>query len=116
MKCVELPGVFSYQLGSLPFGEITVVGEKDGGFRTLVRCIECGQHWQLDGEERHGVALAIRVHYPEEWEFSSDYAPRMTYLVKSHGGDSDQKCAEPDCRSMSIRGFNRCAIHMAESW
>ena len=97
-------------------GEYTLIGEKDDGFRLLVQCDDCGQHWQLDGGERYGVALAIRVHYPDDWDAHSDYPARMIYLVKSHGGLSDQNCSEAGCQSMSVIGFDYCAHHLVMDW
>jgi hypothetical protein len=116
MQCSELPSVFAHQEGSSPFGEYTIISKKDDGFRILVRCHECDQHWQLDGEEKYGVALAIRVHYPDEWDEYSDYPARMIYLVKSHGGLTDKKCVEPGCQRKGVRGFDRCAHHLVMDW
>jgi hypothetical protein len=116
ISCVALPNIFAHYEQSSPFGAYTLIGNKDGGFRILVRCNECGQHWQLDGQERYGVTLAIRILDADAWDAHNDHSARMTYSVNSRGGLSDEKCKEPDCPSRCVRGLERCAHHLVIDW
>lgn len=112
-NCADLPWVFGLFDVDLAFGHLELVAEKNDAMQTLYRCRVCSRSWQLDDQDAE-IRLAIRIIHPDVWNTFDDKSTRMTFLVNTRGGLSEEKCTWPACKSYSLSGMLYCAFHATE--
>lgn len=113
-NCAHLPEIFGLDETASVFEHLEMLAEKEGGVRSIHRCRICGRHWQLAYWDIINRRLAIRIDQPQEWSDFDDKSIRMTFLVNSRGGLSEEKCTWPECKSFSLSGILYCAFHATE--
>jgi len=113
-NCAELPDMFGLNNIESAFRHLELLAEKEDGSRTLYRCQVCSRHWQLDDWDIIKSRLAIRIDHPQQWIDFDDKSIRMTFLVNSRGGLSEEKCTWPGCESWRVSGLLYCAFHATE--
>jgi hypothetical protein len=85
----------------------------------LVRCRDCGTHWQVDSWNRRvgycaWPEVAIRIGRREGWEQFDDLAQRRDFFPEMergvvHPGNTVRKCPTPKCKDYAVVGLEHCA-------
>ncbi len=80
-----------------------------------VACNECGQVWKLDIPfDRYQTLLALRICDRDDLDAHHEEMLRMSYLLRSQGGASAEKCKFQGCDRMAMRKSAfcvECAYH-----
>ena len=109
-KCKRLPECFKSDTSDPCFKTFQEIDwKKDAGVK-LVKCPECGQHWQLDQWDKYHSGLAVKIQAPESWGQYDDKNVRIAYLVKRRGGLSEQICAWQGCTNKALTGLAYCPL------
>ena len=80
----------------------------------LLRCLVCGQHWQLDEWDKYQAVCAIKIADPENWRSYDDKPDRFRLLVEARGGLSDEECVKAGCQDKALRTLGYCPAHAYE--
>ena len=90
---------------------LTLVDEKDGGWRNLYSCSDCGRYWQVDLIDKYQVNCAIRIDDPNNWQTFDDKPLRMQYVFDTRGGLSDEGCIVARCPNKALKSLAYCLEH-----
>lgn len=113
-ECDALPG--SFCLGTdwprenfeARLVEVSRDHRRDVGLYT---CRRCGQAWRVDIGDRQEVPLAIKARQEGTWTRREDNDARIEYLLRSHGGEGNEKCVVSGCSARALRSKALCAKH-----
>ncbi len=106
--CADMPRSVKVDEAAPHLRGFPLVDSKLQEWMTLVRCPDCGQHWQLDEWDKLQVILAIKVASPDEWLHWDDKECRVEYLVQSRGGLGDQACGWQGCTNEALKDMAFC--------
>ena len=97
-----------------PFVDMEEVGTKAGKWVNLLRCSNCGQHWQVDEWDKYQIGISIKVNDPDKWEIFEDLSYRKDHLLRGRGGTTDEICVWQDCEEKQLIGSAYCPEHSFE--
>ncbi len=80
----------------------------------LYRCLNCNQHWQIDGgaEIDRRTPLAIKIPDHDSWQTFNDRPIRRQYFIDSRGGLTDEICHWEHCSNKCVNGIVFCPEHV----
>jgi hypothetical protein len=79
----------------------------------LFVCNICGQHWIVEegAEMDRRSNKAFKISSPDNW-LEHDTNPALAnWLVKQHGGVSEQQCMFAGCEKMALKNMVVCVVH-----
>lgn len=88
--------------------ELPQVAVKSAGWVRLLRCADCGQHWQVDDWDKYQDALAIKIDTPDGWQELNDEKYRLEFIVQNHGGLGDDTCQWHGCANRTLKDMAFC--------
>ena len=86
-----------------------MVGTTEDGWRAVVQCSKCQQYWRVDEYDKCQSLFAIKIDDPENLEKTDFLEIHKTFLLKSHGGESDENCKMAGCGYKAVKGVVFCA-------
>lgn len=106
--CARLPRFFEVDRHGKDLRKFPQVAVKAEAWTMLVCCPDCGQHWQVDEQDKYHVALAIRIDAPETWAQQDDVECRLEAVIERHGGLSDADCQWQGCPHEALSDMAFC--------
>lgn len=110
-SCANLPKLVSGTDENLPVQGLEQVAVDPARWRTLYKCLCCGQHGQADVWDKYQTGLCIKVHDPGGWTEFEDQPLRLQFLIQSRGGLSSETCCWKGCESRALEGLAFCPEH-----
>jgi hypothetical protein len=97
-----------------PPGFLAALGEiETGEWKTLSRCLRCGQHWSVDAWDKLQHQVVVRIGRRADWQAEADsMALRKQLLLASRGGTTSLTCAWSGCALPSVNGVVYCVDHL----
>jgi len=99
-----------------PFSTMEKVGIKPKDWCHLVKCLSCGQLWQVDEWDKYHHAIAIKFYGDkDDWETISDVEIRKEIIIANHNGISNKECQWIGCKNNALGDMAFCVDHAYEN-
>lgn len=91
-----------------PFKNMAKVKTVDDGFRVIVKCNKCGQHWLVDEFDKVSSLFAIKIDSPNKPDDSDLFGVHEKSLIDEYGLSTTQ-CHFAGCNNMALASKSICA-------
>ena len=91
------------------FKNMSVVGKRDDGWRSILQCASCGQNWLVDEYDRVQSLFAIKIDSPTDLSEEKFLRIHKKHLIERHGGESKEECRMAGCNNKAVKEMAFCA-------
>jgi len=79
----------------------------------LFKCTKCGQLWFVENRGGHDRSpeLAYKISEKTNWRAFDVQPGRKEWLIKEHGGTSENNCMWVGCKEKALKGMSVCVSH-----
>ena len=108
-KCAKLDVRVSGYREDNYFKSFPELKQVNDGWRVILKCPECGQHWLVDIFDRVQYLYAYKIDSAEPLQDGEYYKIHKEQLEKSRNGYSNENCAIAGCNNKALKTLAYCA-------
>ena len=91
------------------FSSMEEISTINDGWRVIVVCPVCEQHWLVDEYDKVQSLYAFKIDNPDDITESKFLSVHTKYLLKAHNGESKDICRMARCNNHAVNDFVFCA-------
>jgi len=115
-ECKEFDKWRQGTIQEAPFKTMEIIQSKPKDWCHLVRCLSCGQLWQVDEWDKYQQGIAIKfLGDKDTWETISDREIRKEIMIANHNGISEKECQWFGCKNKALGNMVFCVDHAYQS-